>query len=199
MRSQASTKTVAQVAPIAAANGCAGPGFSYPEPMLRLILVRHAKSAWDDPGLSDFERPLALRGISAAAWIGETLTRQGWLPDHIVCSTSRRTRETLELAMARLPANGPKPDVIWSDAVYDRRDHDYLGLIAAQGGDAKVLAVVGHNSATEQTALAISTAGEAIGNFATAGIAVIDCEISSWTDLMPRCGRLLHYLRPPKS
>ncbi|KQW80595.1 hypothetical protein ASC89_11120 [Devosia sp. Root413D1] len=166
--------------------------------MLRLILVRHAKSAWDDPGLSDFDRPLALRGIAAAAWIGETLTRHGWLPDRIVCSTSRRTRETLELAMTRLPANGPRPDVVWSDAVYDRRDHDYLGLIAEQGSGAKSLMLLGHNSATEQTALTFSADGAALGNFPTAGIAVIDCEISDWMELAPRCGRLVHFLRPPK-
>lgn len=166
--------------------------------MLRLILVRHAKSAWDDPGLSDFERPLALRGIAAAAWIGETLTKRGWLPDRIVCSTSRRTRETLELALARLPANGPRPDVVWSDAVYDRRDHDYLGVIAEQGGGSQVLMLVGHNSATEQTALLLSTEGDVLGNFPTGGIAVIGCESSDWMELVPRCGRLTHFLRPPR-
>ncbi|OEO28429.1 hypothetical protein VW23_004740 [Devosia insulae DS-56] len=168
--------------------------------MLRLILVRHAKSAWDDPGLSDFDRPLALRGIAAAAWIGTTLTNHGWLPDRIVCSTARRTRETLELAMARLPSNGPRPDVVWSDAVYDRRDHDYLGLIAEQGSGAQVLMLVGHNSATEQTALALSAGShQAMVNFPTGGIAVIDCEISNWLELVPRCGRLSHFLRPPRS
>lgn len=166
--------------------------------MLRLILVRHAKSAWDDPGLSDFDRPLAPRGTSGALWIGETLTKHGWLPDRIVCSTARRTRETLELALTRLPANSPRPDVVWSDGVYDRRDHDYLGLIAEQGGEARVLMLVGHNSAAEETALTVGAGGEAIGSFATAGIAVIDCEISGWAEIVPRCGRLLHYLRPPK-
>lgn len=166
--------------------------------MLRLILVRHAKSAWDDPGLSDFERPLALRGIAAAAWIGETLATQGWLPDRIVCSTSRRTRETLELALARLQANPPSLDLIWSDAVYDRRDHDYLKLIAEQGGDAKAMMVVGHNSATEQTALLLTAGDKSPANFPTGGIAVIDCDISGWMELAPRCGRLAHFLRPPK-
>jgi phosphohistidine phosphatase len=166
--------------------------------MLRLILVRHAKSAWDDPGLSDFDRPLARRGIAAAAWVGETLTSHGWLPDRIVCSTARRTRETLELANARLPANGPKADIVWSDAVYDRRDHDYLGLIADQGGDVPVLMFVGHNSATEQTALLLTRHDPAAGMFPTAGIAVIDCELADWGAVAPGAGRLMHILRPPR-
>jgi len=166
--------------------------------MLRLILVRHAKSAWDDPGLGDFERPLALRGIAAAAWIGDTLAHHGWIPDRIVCSTSRRTRETLELALAHLPAHRPGPDVVWSDAVYDRRDHDYFGLLASAGGDAKVLMLLGHNSATEETAVGLVSTSEPIGSFPTGGIAVIDCDILDWAELTPRCGRLLHFLRPPK-
>lgn len=166
--------------------------------MLRLILVRHAKSAWDDPGLADVDRPLAPRGVAAARWIGETLGAHGWLADRIVCSTARRTRETLELAMARLPADSPPSDLVWSDAVYDRRDHDYLGLLAERGGDARVLMLVGHNSATERTALSLSGSGEPIGGFPTGGIAVIDCDIPGWMNLVPRCGRLVHFVRPPK-
>lgn len=167
--------------------------------MLRLILVRHAKSAWDDPGLADFDRPLAARGITAAGWIGETLSRHGWLPGRIVCSTARRTRETLELAKAHLPANGKPADIVWSDAVYDRRDHDYLGIIAEQGGDAPVLMLVGHNSATEETARLLSRGSHDTGAFPTAGIAVIDCNLDSWSELAPGAGRLVHFLRPPKS
>ena len=165
--------------------------------MLRLILVRHAKSAWDDPGLTDFDRPLARRGLEAAAWIGDTLGQRGLLPERIVCSTSRRTRETLELALARMPANWAA-DVVWSAAVYERRDHDYLGLIAEQGGDVRALIIVGHNSATEQTALALVGPGEAIGSFPIGGIAVIDLEVPTWGSLVPGSGRLVHFLRPPK-
>ncbi len=166
--------------------------------MLRLILVRHAKSAWDDPGLADFDRPLATRGIAAAAWIGATLSSHGWLPGRIVCSTARRTRETLDLAIAHLPANLPKADIIWSDAVYDRRDHDYLGIAAEQGRDARVLMLVGHNSATEETARLLSRGDRDLGAFPTGGIAVIDCDLEAWTDLVPGSGRLVHFLRPPK-
>ena len=165
--------------------------------MLRLILVRHAKSAWDDPGLTDFDRPLARRGLEAAAWIGDTLAQRGLLPERIVCSTSRRTRETLELALVRMPANWAA-DVVWSEAVYDHRDHDYLGLIAEQGGRTKVLMVVGHNSATETTAMTLVGPGEALGSFPTGGIAVIDLQAPAWGSLVPGSGRLIHFLRPAK-
>lgn len=167
--------------------------------MLRLILVRHAKSAWDDPGLTDFDRPLARRGLEAAAWIGDTLTRHGWLPDRILCSTSRRTRETLELAMSHMPDNRQRADLVWSDAVYARRDETYLGLIGEQDGGVGVLMVVGHNSATEQTALLLAGRGSGIGAFPTGGIAVIDFDVPDWGQIATGMGRLVHYLRPPKS
>ncbi len=88
--------------------------------------------------------------------------------------------------------------MVWSEAVYDRRDQDYLGLIAEQGGDAKALMIIGHNSATEQTAASLVGPGAATGSFPTGGIAVIDLEASAWTALVPGSGRLIHFLRPPK-
>lgn len=165
--------------------------------MLRLILVRHAKSAWDDPGLSDFDRPLARRGLEAAAWIGDTLAQRGLLPERIVCSTARRTRETLELALVGMPANWAA-DVVWSETVYDLRDRDYVPLISDQGGSAKVLMIVGHNSAMEETARALTPRGDAIGSFPTGGIAAIDLDAPDWVSLVPGSGRLVHFLRPPK-
>lgn len=165
--------------------------------MLRLILVRHAKSAWDDPGLEDFDRPLARRGIEAAGWIGDTLAQRGLLPMRIICSTARRTRETLELALARMPANW-QADIVWSDAVYAQRDDTYIELIGERGGDTGVLMVVGHNPATEQTAALLCGAEAPIDSFPTGGIAVIDIDVAGWSDLMPGSGQLVHFLRPPK-
>lgn len=167
--------------------------------MLRLILVRHAKSAWDDPSLADFDRPLTKRGIEAAAWVGDTLNRRGLAAERVVCSTARRTRETLELLMSRMPGNLPRADMVWSDAVYARRDRDYLALIAEQGGEAGVLLVVGHNSAMEDTALALTGGDPAIGRFPTGGVAVIGFEASAWGDIAPGSGHLIHFLRPPRT
>ena len=59
-----------------------------------LILTRHAKSSWDDPLLSDHDRPLNKRGRKSAAAIGHWLKENAWLPDEVISSTSTRTRET---------------------------------------------------------------------------------------------------------
>ncbi len=158
--------------------------------MLRLILVRHAKSAWDEPSLSDFDRPLSPRGRKSAKWIGETISKEGWLPDAILCSTAVRTRETLELAGLA----GPK--AIYDDASYALRDADYVELIRTDG-QGRVLMLVGHNMAISDTAARLLDT-DAIGNFATGAIAVIDFEVDDWRDVAEGTGRLVGFHKPPK-
>ena len=60
----------------------------------RLILTRHAKSSWDDPLMSDHDRPLNARGIAAARELGDFLASRGYDPEEVLCSTALRTRET---------------------------------------------------------------------------------------------------------
>lgn len=64
---------------------------------MKLILLRHAKSSWDDPLLSDHARPLNDRGIKSARAIGAWLRAHGHAPAKILCSTAERTRQTRDL------------------------------------------------------------------------------------------------------
>ena len=61
-----------------------------------LYLLRHAKSSWDEPGLSDRDRPLAPRGERASKSMAKYLRDEGIVPALVLCSPSKRTRETLE-------------------------------------------------------------------------------------------------------
>src|ERR1700728_3320894 len=63
----------------------------------RLFLLRHAKSSWDDPAFEDHDRPLSARGRRAASLIGAYLDREQVQIPLVLCSSARRTRETLEL------------------------------------------------------------------------------------------------------
>src|ERR1041385_7436623 len=75
--------------------------------MKELLLLRHAKSSWGEPGQDDFDRPLNKRGRRAAADIGRWLSDQGLQPNLVLCSSARRTRETLELLEDTLDARVP--------------------------------------------------------------------------------------------
>jgi len=68
-----------------------------PPMTLRLILVRHAKSSWDDPGQDDHERSLNQRGRAAAPKVAKWLAERGHLPAEVVSSTALRTLETWQL------------------------------------------------------------------------------------------------------
>ena len=72
--------------------------------MKQLLLLRHAKSSWDDPALADFDRPLALRGRKDAQRMGREIAVRGWLPQRALVSPAARTRETWEIVSAEWPA-----------------------------------------------------------------------------------------------
>lgn len=68
----------------------------------RLVVLRHAKSAWPDDG-ADHERPLAPRGRRSAPAAGRRLREADCVPDLVVCSTARRTRQTWDLVFPEHP------------------------------------------------------------------------------------------------
>lgn len=81
--------------------------------MKRLILMRHAKSDWSQGGLIDFERPLSKRGVNDASRMGKWMARHVELPEIILCSTARRTQQTMQLLLLALQASEVDPqDVI---------------------------------------------------------------------------------------
>src|SRR5947207_9952859 len=78
--------------------------------MLRLMLLRHAKSDRGLPGASDHDRPLNPRGLEAAPKVGVYMAEHGLAPDLALASTAARARQTLDLALAAfhkaLPTRG---------------------------------------------------------------------------------------------
>ncbi|RUU90706.1 histidine phosphatase family protein, partial [Mesorhizobium sp. M7A.T.Ca.TU.009.01.3.1] len=94
--------------------------------MKQLLLLRHAKSSWDDPGLDDSDRPLAERGVKAARSIGRELAARGWLPDLALVSPALRTRDTWRLVAAEWPV---QPRIAFVEALYDASAADILSQI----------------------------------------------------------------------
>jgi phosphohistidine phosphatase len=165
--------------------------------MLRLMLLRHAKSSWDTGG-QDHDRPLNIRGKAAAPLMGRHMADHALIPDRVICSTARRTRDTFA---ALLPFFSNDLEVRFLRAVYEAED-GYLPLVIGYGGDARSLLVVGHNPAIQSTALEIIGSGNpaltsALGEkFPTAGLAVIDIDSPAWKDVRPHSGRIVAFFRP---
>lgn len=169
--------------------------------MKTVHLLRHAKSSWKEEGLEDFDRPLGKRGRAAAVAIGAHLARESIVPDQILCSSARRTRETLDAiqaaAGAALPARFEKGLYLASAASLLRRLRRLNDTLSS-------VMLIGHNPGLEQLALALADAHggdpelrRALATkFPTGGLAVIEADVARWADLLPSTGRLVAFTRP---
>lgn len=151
----------------------------------RLVIVRHAKSAW--PEVDDHSRPLAPRGRRDAPAAGRWLREARVVPDRVVCSTALRTRQTWDLVGPELDA---EPAVVYDERLYDAGVDEVLAVVRGTPDDVRTLLVVGHNPAVQDVTLTL--AGDAVGDardqvrvaFPTSAIAVLSCP-GRWSALTP--------------
>lgn len=168
--------------------------------MRELILLRHAKSSWDDPSLDDFDRPLSDRGREAAPLMGHAMAERDWMPDAVLVSAALRTRQTWRLAAAELGEGVPR--AAYDDALYMASAERLLTLIRTVSGDPQRLLVVAHNPGLEDLAIRlanIASEREALKRlgqkFPTAALArfVVPCP---WPELGFEGAKLADFLRP---
>jgi phosphohistidine phosphatase len=169
------------------------------DPMLTLILFRHAKSSWSDPTLSDRERPLAARGLADAPLMGKAMAERGIDPELVLCSSARRTRDTLDLVLPELRV---KPKVVYDEALYHPSPEKMLDILhAVQPGVARVM-LVGHNPELQSFALDLVGSGpdglwdRLRVKYPTAALAVINFSTESWKNVAINSGTLALFLTP---
>jgi phosphohistidine phosphatase len=169
----------------------------------KLVLLRHAKSAW--PDVPDHERPLAGRGRRDAPVMGHWLRTAGHVPDRVLCSTARRARETWELAQTTL---GASPPVSFEDRVYGASAPELLDLIHRAPGAVQTLLIVGHDPGIPELAFILasaatpgrgsvprSTLDRMKDKFPTAAIALLELT-GTWSELDPGEARLTSFATP---
>jgi phosphohistidine phosphatase len=173
--------------------------------VLRLLLLRHAKSAWSGAlaPSGDHERPLAPRGRNSASAIGAYLRQNDRVPTAVLCSTARRTVETLSLM---LPEWESEPAIFYDRALYLAEWPALLAAIRIAPAHASPLLLLGHNPGLEQLAVALGLqprtpaergrAESVARKFPTAALAIYDFDIAQWPDAKPARGRLIDYIRP---
>lgn len=158
--------------------------------MKELLLLRHAKSSWDDTSLADFDRPLNERGKKAAPLMGKILREKKLKPELILCSPSKRTRQTIKLF---LEAAKLEIDVTFEDGIYEASVTKLIKLLQSQKSKTQSILMVGHNPG--MAGLLTELTGE-IEHFPTAALAKIDLKIENWSDITRGAGELAWILRP---
>ena len=153
------------------------------------MLLRHAKSDW--PDVPDRERPLAKRGRRDAPVVGRWLHDHGYLPDTVVCSVARRTRQTWELVAQEL---GGSPSVTFEPRAYAANALTLLYLVRELPAACRAALLIGHNPGIEELASSLAGNGEHL-RFPTAAVAVLEFP-GDWADLASGQARLLAYTTP---
>lgn len=168
--------------------------------MLRLTLLRHAKSSWDDPDLPDHERPLSKRGTRAAARIGRYIAEHHLTPELILCSDAIRARATLSLLLSML--DQPAPPATISADLYLTDPDTILAALCANAGSAKHIMTIGHNPGLHALALSLAASSQAnhlaqlAMKFPTAALAHFTFNTAAWADVTPATGTLELYVTP---
>ena len=159
--------------------------------MKTLLLLRHAKSNWDDPGLSDHDRPLKRRGINAARQIGKLMCDQKLLPELVVCSTAVRARETLELV---LESSKRQPVVEFTEQLYHCPPTEFMAVLQQVDESVSTVMLVGHNPGLEEFLSMLTGSNQLMP---TGTLAKVELKIEHWSQLADdSSSRLIHLWRP---
>jgi phosphohistidine phosphatase len=167
--------------------------------MKTVYLLRHAKSHWGDPGLDDHDRPLDGRGERAAAVMGVHFAQQEYQPSLVLCSSARRTRETLDLLLPHLPV---RPELLIERGIYLASGGQLLVRLQEVDDRTSQLLLIGHNPGIADLAQGLAGSGERASlrrmaaKFPTAALAVCELGLESWCDLAPGSGHLLDFTTP---
>lgn len=161
--------------------------------MKHLYLLRHAKSSWSDPSLADEERPLTPRGRKAATKLAKELRRREIRPTLVLCSSSRRTRETLALIGSSLG----DPTIEVEEELYGAGSEGLLTRVRRVSDSVRSVLVLGHNPALHDLAFRLAPgSGPLLGKFPTGALAAFELDVPSWSELGQREARLVAYIVP---
>jgi phosphohistidine phosphatase len=164
--------------------------------MRPLFLLRHAKSSWDDPDLEDHDRPLAPRGRRAAGLVADHLLREGIKPSLVLCSSARRTRETLERLA---PALGEGVETSVERGLYAASERELLARLRKLPEELPSAMLIGHNPGIQRLALSLASGGGDLERlkrkYPTAALATLAIR-GTWRELGPDGAELAAFVRP---
>lgn len=158
-----------------------------------LLLMRHAKSSWQDSELPDHERPLNGRGRRSAPFMGELLRAEIGAPDWILTSTAKRALET---AQAVVSASGYEGPLTITRRLYLAEPVTYLDVLSEIPEDRVRVLVIGHNPGISELLTQLTGETREMPTAALAAIEIPDAGFTSLSEV--RGARLLGFWRPPR-
>lgn len=180
---------------------CAAPFEKVSTRLRQLLLLRHAKSAWDDPRLSDHGRKLTPAGRDAAAAMGAAMRELGLVPDVVLVSSARRTLQTLETLEAL--AQWAEPPIVEAmDALYLADAKRLLQVLNGVAETVRSVLVIGHNPGLHELAARLTGTARDPADARRLAERYPTCALAefvvpgAWRTLAPGGGRLVRFLWP---
>lgn len=161
--------------------------------MKKLTLIRHAKSDWSDPDLSDFERTLNTRGKKAAPMMGQRMRQRDSVPDLIISSPANRADKTARLLAKELEL--PQDTIVHRREIY-AASLATLSQLICEFPDHEHIAVVGHNPGLTDLGLWLCDA--APDWLPTCAVLELELLIDDWPEAVENCGRVRYFDYPKK-
>jgi phosphohistidine phosphatase len=157
-----------------------------------LFIVRHAKSSWDDPSLSDFDRPLNDRGKRDAPRIGKRLKEKDFSIDLMISSPAKRAYATCQKIAETLKF--PKEKIKLEEKLYHANEDRILDIIHKVDGHHSTIMIFGHNPGLTEFVNSLTNGN--IFNVPTCGVAACEFQINSWKEVGWGKGELTFYDYP---
>ncbi len=159
--------------------------------MKTLLILRHAKSSWNNARLADHDRPLNERGKADAPRMGKLLKREDLVPDLIISSSAERALSTAEAVAL---ACDYEAELLVTRQLYHASPDAYREVLHAHGGQRQRVMVVGHNPGIGELVEELTGYAE---HMPTAALAQVQFDITSWADLTEETpGKLVNFWRP---
>tara|TARA_B100001029_G_scaffold148775_1_gene130162 strand:- start:2829 stop:3323 length:495 start_codon:yes stop_codon:yes gene_type:complete len=159
--------------------------------MKQILILRHAKSSWDNSNIIDFERPLADRGIRDAKKLSNFIKKSELILDKVICSSASRAKETFDLVADSF--NFLIEKATYTDELYFGDASNIINKIKTFDESFKNILIVGHNPTLHF--LVESLTNNNIARFTTCNLAIIYYEYD-WIDLAPGKCSLKSLIKP---
>ena len=160
--------------------------------MKKLIIIRHAKSDWQDTTLDDFDRPLNERGMQDAPFIGKFLKEKNLLPDLIISSPALRAITTAEIIAKEVEYTKA---IVANQYIYEAYVNTLQEIVSFIYDENDTVYLIGHNPGVSALAYMLSDMKESIP---TCAVVEIDFECDSWMDVSKENAALISYDFPKK-
>ena len=148
--------------------------------MKTLLLVRHAKSSWDQAGISDFDRPLSERGKKDAPVMAKRVKEKGIELDHLVSSPAKRAKKTAKYFAEEFGFK--KEDITLVEALYGATQQEFLQAIREISDKYKTVALFSHNPGI--TEFASSLTNVRVDDMSTCAVFAVQAACITWKDFI---------------